>query len=71
MDDDFNTPGALAVLAELRKDISRRVDAGEQDEANRLAVLLRELGGVLGILQQDAETWLKRARPGAEAEWRA
>ena len=60
-------PGALAVLAELRKDISRRVDAGEQDEANRLAVLLRELGGVLGILQQDAETWLKRARPGAEA----
>ena len=67
MDDDFNTPGALAVLAELRKDISRRVDAGEQDEANRLAVLLRELGGVLGILQQDAETWLKRARPGAEA----
>jgi len=68
MDDDFNTPGALAVLAELRKDISRRVDAGEQDQANRLAALLRELGSVLGILQQDAEGWLKRARPGAGAE---
>ena len=68
MDDDFNTPGALAVLAELRKDISRRVDAGEQDQANRLAALLRKLGSVLGILQQDAEGWLKRARPGAVAE---
>jgi cysteinyl-tRNA synthetase len=68
MDDDFNTPGALAVLAELRRDISRKVDAGEQDEANRLAALLRQLGGVLGILQQDAEGWLKRSRPGAESE---
>ena len=68
MDDDFNTPGALAVLAEVRKDISRRVDAGEQDQANRLAALLRELGSVLGILQQDPEVWLKRARPGAAAE---
>jgi cysteinyl-tRNA synthetase len=68
MDDDFNTPGALAVLAELRRDISRKVDAGAQDEANRLAALLRQLGGVLGILQQDAEGWLKRSRPGAEAE---
>jgi cysteinyl-tRNA synthetase len=44
------------------------VDAGEQDEANRLAALLRQLGGVLGILQQDAEGWLKRSRPGAESE---
>ena len=68
MDDDFNTPAALAVLAELRKDISRRVDAGEQDEANSLATLLVELGGVLGILQQDAEGWLKRSRPGGEGE---
>ncbi len=68
MDDDFNTPAALALLAELRKDISRRVDAGEQDEADSLASLLVELGGVLGILQQDADGWLKRSRPGSEAE---
>jgi len=67
MDDDFNTPGALAVLAELRKEISRQVDAGEQGQADRLAALLRELGSVLGILQQDAGAWLKRVRPGDEA----
>jgi len=67
MDDDFNTPGALAVLAELRKDISRHVDAGEQEQADRLAALLRDLGSVLGILQQDAEAWLRRVRPGDTA----
>jgi len=67
MDDDFNTPAALALLAELRKDISRKVDAGEQDQADGLATLLVELGGVLGILQQDAEGWLKRSRPGTDS----
>jgi cysteinyl-tRNA synthetase len=68
MDDDFNTPGALAVMAEVRKEISRKVDAGEQDEADALAGLLRKLGGVLGILQEDAEAWLKRARPGSQSD---
>ncbi len=58
MDDDFNTPDALAVLFDLAREINRsRTPAPEQ--AARLAGLLRELGGVLGLLQTDPENYLK------------
>ena len=58
MDDDFNTPEALAVLFELTRAINR---AREQDvaEAGRLAATLRALGGRLGILQADPELYLR------------
>jgi cysteinyl-tRNA synthetase len=68
MDDDFNTPGALAVLAELRRDLSRAIDAGRQDEAGRLAALLVKLGAVLGLFRDDPEAWLKRPKRGTVAE---
>jgi cysteinyl-tRNA synthetase len=59
MDDDFNTPGAIAVLAELRKDINQAKTAN-MDKANHLAGILKSLGGLLGILQDDAEHFLKQ-----------
>jgi cysteinyl-tRNA synthetase len=46
MDDDFNTPEAVAVLF----DLAGRVNAGEK----QLAPQLRALGGVLGILRRSA-----------------
>ncbi len=51
MDDDFNTPGALAVLFDLAGSVNRRhgVDA----------VVLKALGGVLGILQQEPRAYLQ------------
>ena len=65
MDDDFNTPEALAVLADLRRAINRHVDDGETAEASQLAGLLVELGGVLGVFQDEPAQWLKRPlRPG-------
>ncbi len=67
MDDDFNTPGALAVLADLRRDLSRALDSGDSEKGAELAALLRQLGGVLGILQGDPTAWLRRPRPGSEA----
>lgn len=58
MDDDFNTPEALAVLFELAREINRlRVD--DQVAAARLGTVLRWLGDLLGLLQDDPEAFLK------------
>ncbi len=51
MDDDFNTPEALAVLFDLAGEANRG-DAGAARQ-------LRALGGVLGLLQRPAEAFLK------------
>ncbi len=59
MDDDFNTPEALAVLAELRHATNKAKDDGDVAEASRLGSILRELGGILGVLQDDPEAYLK------------
>jgi cysteinyl-tRNA synthetase len=63
MDDDFNTPAAMSVLFELAHDIQR---LREQDmrAARKPAGLLRELGGILGLLQSPPDEYLK-ARSGA------
>jgi len=63
MDDDFNTPEAFAVLFELARDINRARE-DEPELAAALAAVLRELGGVLGVVQQDPEVYL---RAGSEA----
>ncbi len=57
MNDDFNTPEALAVLFELVREVNRLEKAGHRKEASAHAVLLRRLGGVLGLLQQDPESF--------------
>jgi cysteinyl-tRNA synthetase len=58
MDDDFNTPGALAVLFELANECNRSRSADA-------AALLRALGGTLGVLQQSPRTYLQAAVGGA------
>jgi cysteinyl-tRNA synthetase len=55
MDDDFNTPEAIAVLFELAHEIGRGRQA--------LAPQLRALGGILGLLQRDPTAFLQ-AGPG-------
>ena len=52
MDDDFNTPEAMAVLFDLSNEINRLYDI-------RLAQQLRALGGVLGLLQREAQEFLQ------------
>ena len=51
MDDDFNTPAAMAVLFELASEVNR----GSREAAG----LLRALGGTLGILQQQPTAFLR------------
>lgn len=58
MDDDFNTPGALAVLFELAREVNK-LKAENQAEANKLAARLKQLAGVLGLLEQDPDTFLQ------------
>ncbi len=59
MDDDFNTPVALAALFDLCHDINRMRDT-DAKQAAALAGVLRRLGHVLGILQSDADDFLKQ-----------
>ena len=60
MDDDFNTPVALAVLFDLVREVNR-LRADDEGAAAALAGLLRQLGGVLGILQSDPDAYLRGA----------
>ena len=59
MNDDFNTPEAMAVLYELAREVNRADKAGEIDIAAGLAGRLRELGAVLGLLQDNPEKFLQ------------
>ena len=58
MDDDFNTPIAVAVLFDLARDINK-VRTDDPAQAAALGALLRSLGGILGILQRTADDYLK------------
>ncbi len=65
MDDDFNTPEALAVLFDLTREINRLRPEDELKAAGLGAELCR-LGGILGILQDDPEAYLKGGAGGDE-----
>lgn len=52
MDDDFNAPGAVAVLFELANQLNRSRDPKD-------AALLKQLGATLGILQQAPKQYLQ------------
>ena len=58
MDDDFNTPVALAVLFELARNINRMRET-QAEAAMQMAEQLRRLGAILGLLQQDPEVFLQ------------
>lgn len=67
MDDDFNTPVALAVLHDLAREINRR--RGEDlSAASRLGRVLQELGGMLGLLQEEPSDYLQASTGLAQAD---
>jgi cysteinyl-tRNA synthetase len=63
MDDDFDTPVALAVLHDLRGEVNRT-------KSPELAGVLRALGGTIGLLQADAATFLQGAGVGMDVQAR-
>lgn len=52
MDDDFNTPEAVAILFELANEVNKT-------RTPESAALLKMLAGLLGLLQREAETFLQ------------
>ena len=60
MQDDFNTPEALAVLQGVAREMNTAKAAGQASAAADAAATLRELGRTLGLLQQDPHAYLKR-----------
>ena len=62
MDDDFNTPAALAVLFELVRELNRCLDENRYDDSCALGACLRRLGAVLGLLRLEPAKFLGVAR---------
>jgi len=61
MDDDFNTPEALAALQQLARELNTVKAAGDSASAAALAAELRALGAILGLLEHDPVAWLSSA----------
>ena len=49
MDDDLDTPAAMAVVFELLRQANSAADAGDTDRARRLAATVAELAGAVGL----------------------
>jgi len=64
MDEDFGTPDAVAVLFELASEVNRT-------RSPELAGLLKALGGVLGLLQDEPRRFLQSGAGGDETEIQA
>jgi cysteinyl-tRNA synthetase len=58
MDDDFNTPVAVSVLFDLARELNKAKNNNPKKTVE-LASSLKFLGGLLGILQYDADKWKK------------
>ena len=52
LDDDFNTPEAMAVLFDLANEVNK-------DKSASVARLLKSLGAVLGLLERDADAFVQ------------
>ncbi len=63
MDDDFNSPEACAVLFDMAREINRLREADPQAAA-ALAARLKELAGVLGVLQMSPDAFLQAGAEG-------
>jgi cysteinyl-tRNA synthetase len=65
MDDDFNTPEAIAVLFELAREVNR-LRSSEEAQADSLGGLLKKLAGYLGLLERDPDAFLQGGTAPAE-----
>jgi len=58
MDDDFNTPGAIAALQSAARALNVAKAGGDRGLARSLAAEIRHLGAIIGLLEHAPEAWL-------------
>jgi len=63
LDDDLNTPGAVAALHSLAAQVHASAETARRAE---LAAALREAGAFMGLLQQDARAWAQSGAGDAD-----
>ncbi len=61
MDDDFNTPGAIAALQSAARELNIAKSAGNRAKASELATEISHFGGVIGLLEHRPAEWLATA----------
>ena len=59
MDDDFNSPIAIAVLFDKAREINRLREVGDSAQATQLAFQLKKCAAIFGFLQTDPELFLQ------------
>jgi len=65
MDDDFNTPEALAVMFDCVREMNR-IAKDDPKRASELSATVKALGAVLGIFTQSPKDFLHRGTPEDE-----
>ena len=68
MEDDFNTPEAIAVLSGVARELNIAKAANDASRASSAARSLRAMGKVLGVLLQSPDAYLKRGSGGVREE---
>jgi len=63
MDDDFNTPIAISILFEMSHELNR-LKATDVEQARTLAVQLKKLAELLGLLENNAQQFLQGSVAG-------
>ncbi|CUX95862.1 Cysteine--tRNA ligase [Candidatus Gullanella endobia] len=59
MDDDFNTPKAYSILFDIAREVNRLKNE-KSEEVHGISATLRHLAGILGLLEQDPISFLKK-----------
>lgn len=67
MEDDFNTPQAIALLHKIARRLNKTADKSSR-EARSLAATLRHLGAVLGLLQAEPRAFLQGRADQADSD---
>jgi len=68
IEDDLNTPGAMAALFALSSDIERGMTAGDEGAVAEAKGRLIAAASILGVLQADPAEWFSGVDEGLKAE---